>query len=286
MKITTRLIVVASTGSAISAVASRAASNGDMPFSSMNRKMFSSTTIASSMTMPTIRTSASIVTVLSVKSSAAIRPKVEIDRRRDRDGGNDRRAPVAHEEEDDEAGEDAAEHEVHVDLVERRVDVGRLVADDLERDAGGQSRPDALEAGLGGFDDRHGVGARLPPHVEHDRRHAVETREGSLLLGAILGAPDVANADGRAVARRDDQVVELLGVGEAAHGAQRALADSVVTLPPGRSAFCCCKRVADFGDRQPVGGEAVGLDPDADRARQPADDLHFADAGRLVRAGP
>ena len=34
--------------------------------------------MASSMTMPTISTSASIVTVLSVKSSAAIRPKVEM----------------------------------------------------------------------------------------------------------------------------------------------------------------------------------------------------------------
>ena len=78
MKITTRLMVVASTGSAISAVASRAASNGAIPFSSMNRKMFSSTTIASSMTMPTISTSASMVTVFSVKPSAAIRPKVEM----------------------------------------------------------------------------------------------------------------------------------------------------------------------------------------------------------------
>ena len=38
--------------------------------------MFSSTTIASSMTMPTISTSASIVTLLSVKSSAPIMPKV------------------------------------------------------------------------------------------------------------------------------------------------------------------------------------------------------------------
>ena len=78
MKITTRLIVVASTGRAISAVASRAASNGFIFFSSMNRKMFSSTTIASSITIPTISTSASIVTVLSVKSSAAIKPNVEI----------------------------------------------------------------------------------------------------------------------------------------------------------------------------------------------------------------
>ncbi len=77
MKITTRHSVVASTGSAISAVASRAASNAFIPFSSMKRKMFSSTTMASSMTMPTMSTRASIVTVLSVKPSAAIRPKVE-----------------------------------------------------------------------------------------------------------------------------------------------------------------------------------------------------------------
>ena len=66
------------TGSAISAVASRAASKGFFFFSSMNRKMFSSTTMASSMTMPTMSTSASMVTLLSVKPSAFITPKVAI----------------------------------------------------------------------------------------------------------------------------------------------------------------------------------------------------------------
>ena len=54
------------------------------------------------------------------------------DRRRNRDAGDDRRAPVAHEREHDQAGENAAEHEVQVDLVQRRVDVARLVADDVE----------------------------------------------------------------------------------------------------------------------------------------------------------
>ena len=75
-KITTRLNVVAITASPISAVAARAASNGRIFFSSTNRKMFSSTTMASSITMPTISTSASIVTLLSVKSSAFIMPNV------------------------------------------------------------------------------------------------------------------------------------------------------------------------------------------------------------------
>ena len=77
-KMMTRLNVVAMTGSAISAVAARAASNEPIPFSSTKRKMFSSTTIASSMTMPTMRTSASIVTLFSVKPSAAIMPNVEM----------------------------------------------------------------------------------------------------------------------------------------------------------------------------------------------------------------
>ncbi len=40
--------------------------------------MFSSTTMASSITMPTIKTSASIVTLFRVKSSAHIMPKVEM----------------------------------------------------------------------------------------------------------------------------------------------------------------------------------------------------------------
>ena len=77
-KMTTRLSVVAMTARPISAVAARAASNGCIFFSSTKRKMFSSTTMASSITMPTISTSASIVTLLSVKSSAHIMPKVEM----------------------------------------------------------------------------------------------------------------------------------------------------------------------------------------------------------------
>jgi len=66
------------TASPISAVAARAASNERIFFSSMNRKMFSNTTIASSITMPTISTSASIVTLFKVKFSAFIMPNAAI----------------------------------------------------------------------------------------------------------------------------------------------------------------------------------------------------------------
>ena len=75
-KMTTSDSVVAMTASPISEVASMAACFGVAPFSSTNRKMFSSTTIASSMTMPVASDSASIVMLLSVKSSARITAKV------------------------------------------------------------------------------------------------------------------------------------------------------------------------------------------------------------------
>ena len=41
---------------------------------------------------------------------------------------------LAHEGEHDQAGQDAAQDQVQVDLVQRGVDVARLVADDLQLD--------------------------------------------------------------------------------------------------------------------------------------------------------
>ena len=69
-KMTTSDSVVAMTARPISPVALMAASFGVTPFSSTYRKMFSSTTIASSMTMPVASDSASIVMLFSVKPSA------------------------------------------------------------------------------------------------------------------------------------------------------------------------------------------------------------------------
>ena len=77
-KITTDEKVVAMTARPMSAVASFAARIAVMRFSSTKRKMFSSTTMASSITTPTIKTSASIVTPFSVKFIARIIAKVEM----------------------------------------------------------------------------------------------------------------------------------------------------------------------------------------------------------------
>ncbi len=68
--------LVASTASAISRVPSTAACLGGCCFSSMKRKMFSSTTTASSITMPTASVRARSVMTLSVKPMYSMAPKV------------------------------------------------------------------------------------------------------------------------------------------------------------------------------------------------------------------
>ncbi len=70
--------VVASTARPISFVPMKAASMAVRFFSSMLRKMFSSTTMASSMTMPTTRVSASIVIWFRLKPIQLSREKVEM----------------------------------------------------------------------------------------------------------------------------------------------------------------------------------------------------------------
>ena len=78
MKITRSERVVATTASAISAVAEAAASRADSPYSSMWRKMFSWTTTASSTTIPIARISPSIVMLLIVKPMNSMKAKVAI----------------------------------------------------------------------------------------------------------------------------------------------------------------------------------------------------------------
>ncbi len=70
--------VVASTARPISFVPMKAASIAGRRFSSMMRKMFSSTTIASSITMPTISVSASMVIWFRLKPIHCISEKVEM----------------------------------------------------------------------------------------------------------------------------------------------------------------------------------------------------------------
>ncbi len=160
----------------------------------------------------------------------------------------------------------------------------RLIPHQLEIDSSGELATNPFEVGLGRFDDLDGVGARLPADFEDDGRHAVQPREGTRLLGAVLGVADVADANRRPVPRRDDEFVELLGLGETADRAQRPLGDRGGDVAAREVGVLLLQRRPHLADRHLVRRQTVGLDPDVDRAQQAADDGDFADArGPLER---
>src|SRR4029450_9359985 len=273
-KMTTSEKVVAMTASPMSAVASRAASKGRIFFSSTQRNTFSRTTIASSMTMPTISTSASIVTLLSVKFSAHIMPNAETTEVGMATAG------MNVERQRHQRGQDGAEHQVQVDLVEGRVDVARLVADHFQLDVGRDLGAEARQLRLHALDHRDRVLAGLAAYLHDDRRHPVEARRRPLLLGPVLGVADVAHADRYAVEGGHHEVVEGAGLGDAAHRPQRRLVEPGGHVAPGQVGILGNEGIAHVGDRDLVGGQPIGVDPDADGAGQAAHDTDLADAGR------
>ena len=201
--------VVASTARPISRVASTAAWKGGNSFSSMNRQMFSSTTIASSMTMPTASVRASMVIELSVRPMYQIRPKVAMI-----DAGIATEAMMVDRQfprnsQDHQRREERADHEVLLDALDRGLDELRLVAHDADVVARRQLRLHVLEPLLDVLHDLHRVGAGLPTDEQHDRADAVDPRQRRRVGHAVLDARDVAQQDRVALALLHDDLVEL-----------------------------------------------------------------------------
>ena len=104
---------------------------------------------------------ASIVMLLSVKPRPHEGERGD-DRRGDREAGDQRGPPVAHEEQDRERDQDGAEPEVVLDLLDAALDEERLVADDLaSRCRAGAPCASSREPLLHAVDDLDGVRARL-----------------------------------------------------------------------------------------------------------------------------
>ena len=148
----------------------------------MCRKMFSSTTIASSMTMPTASVRPSSVMLFSVKSMARISVNVAmID------------AGIASDEMmtarmlrmknmTTSGGQQAAPEQVLFERGDRRVDEPRVVAHHGQRDVFRQRLADRDEPRLDGVGHPDRVLARGAPHIELDRAAVIVVEERRLRL--------------------------------------------------------------------------------------------------------
>ena len=174
-----------------------------------------------------------------VKPMNQIRPNVAMIDVGNRDGGDERRAQVRQEQQHDQRGQNRPDDEVFFDVVDRRFDELRGVANDAQFVAGGQRLPDFVDALFGVVSDLDGVRAGLPPDVEQHGRRAVDARHGVGVGHAVFDRRDVGDPDRVALVRLDDDVVEFLDA-----SATRPRVRSVTDCgpwsirPPGISAFC------------------------------------------------
>ena len=173
---------------------------------------------------------------------------------------------IADEDGHDEAGQEAAEQQVILHLVDRALDEARQVAHHLELDVLGQALLDLGQPRLDAVHHGHRVGARLLADDEGHRVAAVQAGEGAGLLLAVHHGGDVADAHGAALEIGHDQLLEALGRLDAAEGAQALFLGPARDAPAGDLHVLAGQGVLHLLDAEPVTGEAVGVDEDLDLA--------------------
>src|SRR5438876_5281799 len=163
------------------------------------------------------------------------------------------------------------------DLMQRRVDIPLLVADDLHLDVGWQLGRDPSELGFDVADNCDTVGSRLAANLERDCRRTVQMGQRTLLFGPILDPANVANLDGRAVDICDDEFFHIARVGKTPERSQNQFTPPRLDVSARHVCVLSLQSVAHRGDGKFVSCQPLRIDPDIDRALQTTNDVDLAD---------
>ncbi len=129
-------------------------------------------------------------------------------RQRQRD---DERAPaVTEEQQDDEDRQRTADQRVLFDVVQRRLDEGRLVLDRGEAGAGRQTRGKPIEFGAHRLGHADGVGVAFLVDGQLDRLAAIDAHDAFALLVALAHLGNVLETDRHAGVDADHEVADLV----------------------------------------------------------------------------
>jgi len=205
----------------------------------------------------------------------SVKPNIH-DRHRQRQAGDDGRAPGVQEQVDDHDREDRAEHERELHVGEGLTDLAGVVADDLQPDVGGELLLQVLDHHAHLVSDLDGVG---PGDLEDlERQRGVGTHEGGRapLGGAVDDRADVAHADRCAGAHDDREIAERDRIDDAAGDAHEALGVPALDTAGGDLLVLPLQRGDDLRRRDAVGAQGGRVELDADLARRTADHAHAA----------
>ena len=246
----------------------------------------STTTIASSTTMPMARTRPNIESVFTEKPSIGKKMKVPMSEHGTGEERDDRRAQVLQEDEDDERDEHDRLEEGVEDRLDRGLDRGGRVVDDRVVHVGGE---EALRR-LHGFVDRlrglELVGPGQQVHGHGARGLAVQAPERVVVLRAELHAADVLDPDLAARLRLADDDVRELVLGDRASGGAHRVGELLV-LRGGAPTDATGRRLEvlllDGGHhvrrRESQLRQLVGPEPDPHPVVGAAEEVHLGDPG-------
>ena len=150
----------------------------------------------------------------------------------------------------------------------------------VELHAGRQFGRDVVEHAVELARQGQRVDVGLPVDAEDDRGPRVARSVSAPERGADFDRGHVRDPDGAGAARADDGRGDRLGVGQPAHALDQVFLAARPPEPGRRVPVGAPQRVFHRGQRQPVVGQAIGLDPHLELAALAADHRHLGDAGR------
>jgi hypothetical protein len=219
--------------------------------------------------------------MLMVKPTAYMKKNVAMTDGRQRQRGDRRRAPVAHEHEHHEDGHDAAEDDVHAHVFDVLDDAFRVGVHRLDLQ---------LREAWRGLDERRidlalhvdRVGAGLLAHRERHRVGAVEARRRHAIFEAVDHLADVLHAHRRSAGGSQDDVLDLRGGLVLALRAQRNRLAVAPDLPTGHVQVVGGEFRGDFRERKIQRFETARIEVDLQLADFAAVHFNGSDAVDLA----
>ena len=204
-------------------------------------------------------------------------------RGRDCERDDEGRAPRAQEDKDHEDRQHGAIDDVHLDVLDRLLDVLGAVEGDVVKEARRKVLGKLVHLFACGpiHVNQIGAGARRDTETEGGRQ--VVTGHAAFVTDAELGETDIRKPDRTTVNGRDDHLIEILDGLEETEVADCELGEGAFDKATRQLEVFAAQRHDHIGDHEAVGGELVAVDPDADHRFAEAGDNHVADAGHRLQ---
>ena len=188
------------------------------------------------------------------------------------------------EQQDHEGDDDALLDQGVLQGRDGAVDQGRAVVGRHDLDARGQAGAQGLETGFDPLDDVEDVGVVAGDDDRaDDLALAVELGEAAAELGAEADGADIGDADRSAAgAGLDDEVGEVGLAAEVAAAADEGLAAAELEHAAADLGIAAADDIADIGDGEAEGAQAVGVELDLVLLLEAADAGDLCDAGHAL----